>query len=230
MWNWLEQLADWRFRMSMKTSETLAIYDALTPRYDRWHSRWLKSSGNGAWTALRACLASELRPGIAVLDAGCGTGTVARWMLEKEPELHLTLLDAAPGMIIRAMDLPCEHVFASVLELPFPAARFDLVVCAWVLETIPDASTVASELMRVLKPGGLFCCCSVAQPETGPGGITRKVRQWLVERFFGGRCRTFRDLEMLFPKGRCLLTCDEGQTVFLCVRKAPADLGEAGNE
>jgi SAM-dependent methyltransferase len=40
--------------------------------------------------------------------------------------------------------------------LPYPDARFDVIVARSVLEHVDDADHVARELMRVLKPGGLI--------------------------------------------------------------------------
>lgn len=42
-------------------------------------------------------------------------------------------------------------------RLPYPDNHFDLIVSRYVLEHVADADFVASELRRVLKPGGHFC-------------------------------------------------------------------------
>lgn len=218
MRQWVEQLADWRFRLSLAQQEPVALYDAVAPRYDRWHWRWLTRSGTEAWTAFKACVAGELRPGIAVLDAGCGTGFAARWIWTREPRAALTLVDAAPGMIQLSSDLPAQHVFASLVELPLPNAYFDLVACTWVLETLSDADAAVKELIRVTKPGGLICCCSVARAPARPT-LPARFQRWLIERFWGGRHRTLQEIRQLFPDGHCLLPCDKGQSVFLCMRR-----------
>ena len=43
---------------------------------------------------------------------------------------------------------------ADITALPFDAASFDHVICSEVMEHIPEESTAARELVRVLKPGG----------------------------------------------------------------------------
>nr|WP_110783931.1 methyltransferase domain-containing protein [Mycolicibacterium mucogenicum] len=49
---------------------------------------------------------------------------------------------------------------ATVIEpgapLPYPDARFDLIVARWVFEHVDDPQATAHELLRVLKPGGLI--------------------------------------------------------------------------
>jgi SAM-dependent methyltransferase len=45
----------------------------------------------------------------------------------------------------------------SVAEsLPFRAESFDLIFADWVVEHLADPVSVASEILRVLKPGGFF--------------------------------------------------------------------------
>jgi len=52
---------------------------------------------------------------------------------------------------------------ANTLRLPFPDASFDRVLCSEVLEHVVDPAQAMRELVRVLKPGGLFAA-SVPTP------------------------------------------------------------------
>lgn len=54
---------------------------------------------------------------------------------------------------------------ADTLALPFPAATFDRVLCSEVLEHVADPAAATAELVRVIKPGGLFAV-SVPTPFT----------------------------------------------------------------
>jgi SAM-dependent methyltransferase len=51
----------------------------------------------------------------------------------------------------------------NTLRLPFPDACFDRVLCSEVLEHVRDPAQAAAELVRVLKPGGIFAA-SVPTP------------------------------------------------------------------
>jgi SAM-dependent methyltransferase len=98
------------------------------------------------------------RPGVQLLDAGCGTGGFLRWALDSNP------LAAAAGVDIGAdaIELARSRVPEAELEaaplrsLPFEDARFDLVVTNDVLQHVPENDVQASlrELRRVLRPGG----------------------------------------------------------------------------
>lgn len=56
-------------------------------------------------------------------------------------------------------------VTGSVLSLPFPDAVFDLVFSQAVLEHVTDPALAVREMIRVLKPGGLFhCVAAFMQP------------------------------------------------------------------
>jgi SAM-dependent methyltransferase len=63
---------------------------------------------------------------------------------------------------------PATDVLAVVQRLPFRDGAFDGVFSAAVLEHVTDPFQAASEMMRVLRPGGqLFCSVPFLQPEHG---------------------------------------------------------------
>ena len=96
---------------------------------------------------------------LEVLDAGCGTGLTMSWV-RRYSTLAPTGLDYAR----EALDYCAESghrklVLGTATTLPFPAARFDLVLSADVVQHLPrpggDVDAFA-EVTRVLKPGGWF--------------------------------------------------------------------------
>jgi SAM-dependent methyltransferase len=91
-----------------------------------------------------------------VLDAGCGTGGLIRFLQQKEPDWLITGLDYSE----LACSLARERTDATILEgsitdLPFPDRHFDIVVCADVISQVEDAGKALSEFARVLKRGGM---------------------------------------------------------------------------
>jgi SAM-dependent methyltransferase len=93
----------------------------------------------------------------AVLDAGCGTGGLIRWLAPRRPEWSWTGVDVSP----LACELARERVGgveireASVTALPFGDATFDAVVSADVLYHVGDDAAALREFFRVLRPGGI---------------------------------------------------------------------------
>lgn len=53
------------------------------------------------------------------------------------------------------LNSPLADVKADICALPFEDNTYDLIICNHVLEHIPDDLKAMSELLRVLKPGGL---------------------------------------------------------------------------
>ncbi len=102
----------------------------------------------------------KLPRGTTVLDVGCGIGGSSR-ILAKEYEFETTGITISPKQVQRATELTPEDVTAKfqvddALNLSFPDNSFDVV---WSIEAgphMPDKAKYASEMMRVLKPGGLL--------------------------------------------------------------------------
>ncbi|MGY4478096.1 class I SAM-dependent methyltransferase [Bradyrhizobium sp. USDA 3364] len=97
------------------------------------------------------------------LDAGCGTGTLSRLLAARGCEV--TGVDASSEMIAAARGRPADGAPAerlafqqipTIASLPFAERSFDGVLCASVLEYVPDVAQCLAEIHRVLRPGGLL--------------------------------------------------------------------------
>lgn len=101
-------------------------------------------------------LASVLRPGSTVLDAGCGTGGLILRLRGRHPEWRYSGIDFMPIACELAQQRCGAEVnvqVASVTALPFADASFDAVVSVDVISQVDDAKAAARELFRVAKPG-----------------------------------------------------------------------------
>ncbi|WZO96374.1 class I SAM-dependent methyltransferase [Isosphaeraceae bacterium EP7] len=92
------------------------------------------------------------------LDVGCGAGGTAIRLADRYRIGEIIGLDPSEAALDRARrrhDGPL--ILGSALELPFEDASFDLVACLDVMQHLPedDDARAASELHRVLRPGGL---------------------------------------------------------------------------
>jgi SAM-dependent methyltransferase len=141
----------------------------------------------------------RLKPGDRVLDLGCGEGRHAiTAYLEDQVDvvgLDLSLSDLGTAEsrfkefedeedTRRSLNFTC----ASGLALPFADSTFDKVICAEVLEHIPEYQAVLLEIKRVLKPGGQF---ATSVPRFGPEWICWQLSDAYHE-VPGGHVRIFR--------------------------------------
>ncbi|MFJ5516847.1 class I SAM-dependent methyltransferase [Streptomyces griseoluteus] len=95
-----------------------------------------------------------------LLDNGCGTGIVTRWMAGARPGLRVTGVDLTPAMVGRAAArVPGAVVRGDSRQLPFGDGAFDVVTSVWLLHLLDDPAdlrAVLRECARVLRPGGTY--------------------------------------------------------------------------
>ena len=150
--------------LAASNSDLAGYYDRLAPDYDRLHRRWLRHAGGEAQAALEATVRAVAMPDMELLDAGCGTGAFARRLLsEGQVRPRITLLDPSDAMLTRCADIPAELVQGRLEQLPFQSDRFDIVTCAWALETATSLEKALEELCRMVRPGGWLCLAFCAQ-------------------------------------------------------------------
>lgn len=155
--NLLDDITE-RVSRQMSMLEISNQYDAIAKTYARSHSRWLRFAGGEAQCAFEGAVTALLRPGMQMADVACGTGTVARRLLEGlNDNIDLVLLDASKRMLNECQDIPAQHIVGCMTDLPFDTDRFDLLTCAWGIETLSDPKPALVEFVRVTRPGGSIC-------------------------------------------------------------------------
>jgi ubiquinone/menaquinone biosynthesis C-methylase UbiE len=124
---------------------------------------WLLTHGRERELRERILSFAVLRNGEAVLDIGCGTGTLAIAASRHVGAAgETTGIDASPAMIARAnrkaakAGVRAAFQVAVAENLPFPDGRFDVVLSALMLHHLPRTTRrqCAREIRRVLKRGG----------------------------------------------------------------------------
>lgn len=165
-----------------RPGQVLSVYERAAARYERvWRPLWLWAAGGPAETSMLGAVTSavSVMEGPRVLDAGAGTGALSRRLTVAMPGLRPVLVDLSPGMLAGAADLHCPRAVASVQDLPFADETFDVVVSAWVIETVDSPVAAVAEMLRVLRPGGVlvysFCSRPVRLLDRWRSGPTRAV-------------------------------------------------------
>lgn len=99
---------------------------------------------------------------------------------------------------VEIADYPSTDVLAVGQSLPFDDASFDALLSLAVLEHVNDPFACASEIIRVVKPGGkILCIVPFLQPEHGyPNHYYNMTRQGL-ENLFADKVNV---LEHIVPK------------------------------
>ncbi|WP_030763631.1 methyltransferase domain-containing protein [Streptomyces sp. NRRL F-2664] len=120
--------------------------------------RWRTAENSAAY------LLGELRPGAAVLDVGCGPGTITADLAERvAPGGRVTGVDAAEDVLAQArahaqqrgLGGAVSFAVADVHALDFPYDSFDVVHAHQVLQHVGDPVRALREMRRVCRPGGV---------------------------------------------------------------------------
>jgi sterol 24-C-methyltransferase len=103
--------------------------------------------------------------GSLLLDCGCGVGGPARNMAKfsesniKAITINQFQVDRGNAICKReGLDDKVQLIQGDFMKLPFPDNHFDGVYAIESTCHAPDRSKVYSEILRVLKPGGIFAC------------------------------------------------------------------------
>ncbi|HJS98196.1 MAG TPA: methyltransferase domain-containing protein [Terriglobales bacterium] len=140
--------------------EAVAFHSQLA---SQWEQKYRRSSFAYRQGMVGKCLAGISLEATTWLDAGCGTGTLARWLAEQGCKVEgvdasTEMLDVARKLTSQASKvLPVTFRQIETIEaLPFPAKSFDGVLCSSVLEYVINPRACMGELGRVLRPNGLL--------------------------------------------------------------------------
>lgn len=121
-------------------------------------------------------LLPHLAPGMSLLDAGCGPGTITIGLAPLVAPGELVAVDLNPDEVAKtaaALQLAgyvnARAQVADVLTLPFEDDTFDAVFTHAVIDYLPDPVAALREMQRVLKPGGVLGARSVNQDRSVVG-------------------------------------------------------------
>ena len=145
------------------------MFDASATHYDWINS--VMSFGSGERYRRQVLERVGFEPGMIVLDAGSGTGVVAKLEQDIVGESGLVVaLDPSKGMLGEAKKRGVELAAQGLGEnLPFPDDQFDRVTMSYALRHVVDLRALFDEYLRVLKPGGKLLILEITRPSSGIG-------------------------------------------------------------
>ena len=137
-----------------------------TPDYTMGYSEVILETQLHATVETSAAhLLPYLRPGLRVLDFGCGPGAISVGLAKAVAPGEMHGVDMDEALIGMSKSMAASHgqdnaIFhvGDVTDLEFEDNFFDVAHCRSVLMHVPDTAAVLSEVKRVLKPGGVIAC------------------------------------------------------------------------
>lgn len=192
--------------MTQEQYEPAAHYDRVTEAWglllgDELHWGVFESGDEPldvatAELTTRMIAASQLSPGLRVLDVGCGSGTPARRIATEHGVEVLGITTSAVGVEAATQESARLGVDTVSFEQRdgtangLPDASFDR---AWVLESshlMPDRRALISECARVLRPGGRIALCDIIRRrEIGFAELKERRHEFAVLRSAYGAAR-----------------------------------------
>lgn len=95
-----------------------------------------------------------------VLDIGCGPGNIARYLLDRRPDLQLTGTDLAPNMVelARRNNPTARFMIMDSRKISSLTEKFDLVVCGFCIPylELADVRLLIGVIAEHLNPQGLL--------------------------------------------------------------------------
>ena len=183
-------------------SPALALPRNDVRQYEGMADQWWEPYGAFAmlrWIAAAraALLPPAPRPGVLLLDLGCGAGLLA------PHAARLGYRHVGVDLVGTSLRLAREHgvapVRGDVQRLPVADGVAHAVSAGEILEHVPDLAAAVAEACRVLRPGGTLVLDTIADTR-----LARLITVTVGERIPGGAPRGIHDPALFVNRERLL--------------------------
>lgn len=165
-----------------------------------WERSGVTEHLGGVNATERLLAACRVAPGQVILNLGCGTGYTAVRLAQRHAvdviasDINARLLQLTFDRARQAgVDKNVQRVQANAHDLPFVSGHLDGVIVESVLIFCQDASRVAAEMCRILKPGGLLGINEMTYLQPPPDDLRASLHDGL-----GIQPRTENEWQALF--------------------------------
>jgi demethylmenaquinone methyltransferase/2-methoxy-6-polyprenyl-1,4-benzoquinol methylase len=156
-----------------KKDQVAQMFNNISHRYD-FLNHLLSLGIDKIWRRKAISILQSIQPK-QILDVATGTGDFALQAMSLNPE-KITGIDISEGMLevgrkkilARHLESKIELVQADSENIPFPHNKFDAVTVAFGVRNFENLRRGLSEILRVLKPGGMVVVLEFSKPETFP--------------------------------------------------------------
>lgn len=168
-----EQVTPYKDSNLGKKEQVTQMFDTISGNYDGLN-RVISFGIDVKWRKKVLEMVAETKPE-TILDIATGTGDLAILMTQTKAKKVIGL-DISEGMLdvgrkkIKAKQL--EHIIDMVNgdseNMPFPNNHFDAITVSFGIRNFENLELGLSEILRVLKPGGIFVILETSVPEKTP--------------------------------------------------------------
>jgi demethylmenaquinone methyltransferase/2-methoxy-6-polyprenyl-1,4-benzoquinol methylase len=156
-----------------KKEQVAQMFDTISGNYDGLN-RVISFGIDVKWRKKVLKLVADTQPD-TILDIATGTGDLALLMTQTNAT-KIIGLDISAGMLSvgrkkiaeRKLDSKIEMVLADSENIPYKDASFDAITVAFGVRNFETLDKGLSEILRVLKPGGIFVILETSVPEKFP--------------------------------------------------------------
>jgi demethylmenaquinone methyltransferase/2-methoxy-6-polyprenyl-1,4-benzoquinol methylase len=170
----IEQVKPDQNNPSGKKEQVTKMFDTISGEYDGLN-RMISLGLDQKWRDNVVDMIAAYKPDV-IMDIATGTGDLVIKMALKTNASRLIGLDISPGMLEvgkikvkqQALDTRIDMVIGDSENLQFDDNSIDAVTVSYGVRNFEDLEKGLSEILRVLKPGGLLVILETSVPTTFP--------------------------------------------------------------